>query len=224
LGEAVTYFTLTQRSTQWFAAARKRQIAAEFGAAVRCEGQEYRAFPPLSMLARLYLCDFADIVGSPSRAERLATVLAGVAALDEEWLRTGRYDEVRAALLNVRGLGTFTAHAILLRALGRPDDVPLEMAQFTNAAAASYPSDAVPTPGELRQRYGRYVGWWAYFTRTALGWRDEANAADTRSGSRSEASRSVPSRSVPSRSRRRGRCRRGRRRRRLSRRRLSRRR
>src|SRR5207244_3784509 len=171
LPEAVAYFTLTQRSTQWYAAARKRRIAVEFGARVSCDGLDYWAFPPTTTLAALSSTDLVAIGGNTQRAERLAEVFAGVAAFDEQWLRSAPYDEARAALLKVRGLGPFTAHAILLRALGRPDDVPLEMAQFTTAAEAVYGPDAIPTPGELRQRYGRYVGWWAYFTRTALGWR-----------------------------------------------------
>jgi hypothetical protein len=53
--------------------------------------------------------------------------------------------------------------------LGRPDDVPLEMAQFTGVAEAVYGADP-PGPGELREWYGPYVGWWAYLCRIGLGW------------------------------------------------------
>jgi DNA-3-methyladenine glycosylase II len=98
-------------------------------------------------------------------------VVAGVAALDEEWLRRAPYPEARDALLHVRGVGTFTAHALLLRVLGRPDDTPLEMAQFTGVAKAVYGADP-PSPQELRVWYGPYVGWWAYLCRTGLGWLD----------------------------------------------------
>jgi DNA-3-methyladenine glycosylase II len=96
-------------------------------------------------------------------------VLTGLAALDEQWLRTGPYDQVRQALLAVPGIGGFTAHALLLRALGRPDDVPLEMAQFRRAAEAIY-GDPPPSPDDLRGRYGPWVGWWAYLARTAASW------------------------------------------------------
>ncbi len=132
LAEATVYFTLTQRSTQWYAAARKRRIAAE--------------------------------------------VVAGVAALDEEWLRTAPYPEARDALLHVRGIGTFTGHGLLLRALGRPDAVPLEMAQFTGVAQAIYGDDP-PSPVELRDWYGPYVGWWAYLCRTGLGWLNQNSSS-----------------------------------------------
>ena len=92
-----------------------------------------------------------------------------MAALDEEWLRTAPYPEARDALLHVRGIGTFTAHALLLRALGRPDEVPLEMAQFTGVSRAVYGADP-PDPAQLRDWYSPYVGWWAYLCRMGLGW------------------------------------------------------
>ena len=69
----------------------------------------------------------------------------------------------------MRGVGTFTAHALLLRVLGRPDDTPLEMAQFTGVAEAVY-GGPPPSPAELREWYGPYVGWWAYLSRIGLGW------------------------------------------------------
>jgi len=103
-------------------------------------------------------------------------VTAGVAAIDEDWLRTAPYDEARRALLAVRGVGAFTAHAILLRALGRPDDVPLEMTQFARVAEQIY-GEPAPSPQELRDRYGAQIGWWAYLTRIGLGWLAESPAA-----------------------------------------------
>jgi hypothetical protein len=43
------------------------------------------------------------------------------------------------------------------------------MAQFTQAAVAVY-GDPPPTPAELRERYGPWIGWWAYYARTTERW------------------------------------------------------
>jgi DNA-3-methyladenine glycosylase II len=169
LAEAAVYFTLTQRSTQWFATARKRRLAAEFGQTIAVDGATFTAFPSLATLRRLTEADLLPFAGTRHRAERLHSVIGGVAALDEEWLRAAPYEEARQALLSVPGIGAFTAHALLLRALGRPDDAPLELAQFTLAARAVY-GDPPPSPAEIRERYRPWVGWWAYLTRTALDW------------------------------------------------------
>ncbi len=166
LPEGTVYFTLTQRSTQWYAAARKRRIAAELGPRLTVDGVDHVAFPGFDTLRGV---DFDRFAGNAARGQRVAEVVAGVAGLDEEWLRGAPYPEARTALLGVRGVGTFTAHALLLRVLGRPDDTPLEMAQFTGVAEAVYGSPP-PSPAELREWYGPYVGWWAYLCRTGLGW------------------------------------------------------
>jgi DNA-3-methyladenine glycosylase II len=176
LAEGATYFALTQRSTQWFATARKARIAAELGRRLTFEGETYVAFPGLAELAGLGADGLFSFAGNAQRALRLAEVLSGAAGLDEATLRTAPYDEAKAMLLGVRGIGSFTANAILLRVLGRPDDVPLEMAQFSSMTAEIYGS-AAPSPAQLRERYGRYVGWWAYLCRTALGTRRRQTAA-----------------------------------------------
>ncbi len=180
LAEGVVYFALTQRSTQWYAAARKRRIATELGPRLTVDGVEYTAFPDLSTLTTLTVEELLGYAGNAGRAQRLAEVLAGVAALDLAELRVAGYAEARAALLGVRGIGEFTANALLLRVLGRPDDTPLEMAQFRTAATAVYGA-APPSPAELREWYAPYVGWWAYYSRTALGWlgREPARAEQT---------------------------------------------
>jgi DNA-3-methyladenine glycosylase II len=172
LAEGAVYFALVQRSTQWYAAARKRRVAAELGPSLTVDGVDHVAFPSLATVAA---CDDGELIrfaGNRLRARRLREVVEGVAALDEQWLRTGAYEEVRKTLLGLPGVGPFTAHALLLRVLGRPDGAPLAMAQFEDAARAVY-GDPPPSPAELREAYGPSIGWWAYYVRTARSWAPE---------------------------------------------------
>nr|BFE63555.1 hypothetical protein GCM10020063_080810 [Dactylosporangium thailandense] len=180
LAEGVVYFTLLQNSTQWYATLRKRRLTLYLGAPVRADGEDFTAIPDLPRLSRLSPAEALPYVGAQNKAERLTEVLGGVAAIDEELLRTGPYDEARAALLAVRGIGDYTAHALLLRALGRPDAVPLEMEQYVQTARAVYGA-ARPSPDELRERYGPFIGWWAYTCRTALTWLEQDEKARERS-------------------------------------------
>jgi DNA-3-methyladenine glycosylase II len=168
LAEGAVYFTLTQRTAEWQAAARKRRIAATLGSRLVVDGVTYVAFPDFATLVG---ADLAGFAGGSQRADRLVGVVDGIAALDEEWLRTAPYPEALAALLEIRGVGAFTANAVLLRALGRPDDAPLEMTPFRSVTREVYGPRA-PEPAELRDWYGAYVGWWAYLCRTGLSWLD----------------------------------------------------
>jgi DNA-3-methyladenine glycosylase II len=172
LAEGAVYFALTQRSTQWFATARKRRLAADHGPGLEVDGVRHVAFPSLATVAALTDDELLRYAGNGQRLRRVREVVEGLLPLDEEWLRTGAYEEVRRALLAVPGIGAFTAHGLLLRVLGRPDDAPLDMAQFEAAATAVY-GDPPPSGAELRERYGRWVGWWAYTARTARSWLPE---------------------------------------------------
>ncbi len=182
LAEGACYFLLTHRTSQAVAASRKRRIAADLGARTRLDGTEYVAFPALATLVATEPGDLARYAGGQQRADRLVSALHGLAALvaerDEEWLHTAPYQQVREALLTIPGIGPFTAYAILLRVLGRPDGVPLDMVQFADVVARVYgagtPVDAV------RERYGPHVGWWSYLAKTALAWTGVPTSHSTR--------------------------------------------
>jgi DNA-3-methyladenine glycosylase II len=170
LAEAAVFFMLSQRSTPVFAAARKRRLAAELGPRLTVDGEDHSAFPRLTELAALSVEELTPYAGAPLRRdEKLHTALAGLVELDEQWLRTGPYEDVRKALLAIKGVGEFTAHGLLLRALGRGEDLPLEMAQYADVAAAVYGENV--SLAEIRGRYADSLGWWGYFAKTALSWR-----------------------------------------------------
>jgi DNA-3-methyladenine glycosylase II len=168
LAEAVAYFVLTQRTSQPVAGGRKRRLAAAFGPRVTVAGEEWVAFPALDRLAGLAPAELAPFAGHARQADYLVHALRGVHDIGGEFLRTAPYAEAYRALTSIRGVGGFTASAILLRALGRPDEVAMELAQFAEPVARCY-GDGTPLEA-VRARYGRQIGWWAYFTRTGLGW------------------------------------------------------
>lgn len=181
LAEGAAYFMLTQRTSQAVAAGRKRRLAADLGPYLTLDGERHVAFPHLAVLADTPDDVLARYAGGHQRATRLVAALRGLAALvaerGETWLYQAPYPEVRDALLAIHGIGDFTARAILLRVLGRPDELNLEMAQFATVIDSVY---GPGTPADrVRERYGRHVGWWAYFAKTALGWRGEPQTHST---------------------------------------------
>ena len=178
LTEGAVFYTLVHHSAHWFAKAYKRRLLSDHGPHGVVDGVAYAAFPPMSKLTGLGVEGLKPYASNVLSARRLHAVLTGLSGLDEHWLRTGPADEVYAALLSVRGVGPFTAHALLLRILGHPDRAPLELQQHLTAATTIYGAPA-PSPAELRDWYGGTIGWWAYTVRTALDWieRDQRAAA-----------------------------------------------
>ncbi len=166
LAEGACYFVLTQRTSQRVAGVRKRRLAQSFGPSATLDGTRYVAFPDLATLAGLGPDELGRFTANLRQTEYLITLIHALAELDHDWLRTGPYGEVMAALRRIRGVGEFTASAIMLRVLGRPDRLPLHLPQFSDVAARLY---GPGTPiGVVAERYGSYLGWWGYYARTAL--------------------------------------------------------
>ncbi len=166
LAEGACYFVLTQRTSQRVAGVRKRRLAQAFGPSAALDGTRYVAFPDLATLTRLGPDELGRFTANLRQTEYLITLVHALAELDDDWLHTAPYGEVMAELRRIRGVGEFTASAIMLRVLGRPDRLPLHLPQFSDIAARLY---GPGTPIEaVAERYGRYLGWWGYYARTAL--------------------------------------------------------
>lgn len=164
LGEIAVQAVLMQRTPELQVARAKQRFAARFGPSLVVGGTTLHAFPSLDELVELDEADYREVLRLPGKARALPGVVRGVAALGEGFLRAAPYPEARAALLTIPGIGPFSAAAILLRGLGRMDDVPLEGAQFERPARAVY--GATYDPAAIRRRYGAALGHWSFYLKT----------------------------------------------------------
>ncbi|MGZ3582702.1 MAG: hypothetical protein ACXVCO_02215 [Ktedonobacterales bacterium] len=110
------------------------------------DGAIYWAFPEPQTLAIADPADLAALVGNARKADYLAAVTQFFSAVDEDWLRTGPYDEVAARILAIRGIGAWSANFILIRELGRVERVPVAKGALNQAIARIY---SPLTPAEL---------------------------------------------------------------------------
>jgi DNA-3-methyladenine glycosylase II len=167
VAEIGVWAILSQRTPMSVAAVLKRRVTETYGRRIDFEGATYRAFPELSDLAKVPAGDWLPLVRNSRKAGYLPSLVEGLLDIGESYLRTAPYEEASAALRTIKGVGEFSAAAILLRGLGRMDHVPLEMPSFVAVTARLYgPGDHA---GELRERYGRHLGYWAYYLHTGIG-------------------------------------------------------
>jgi DNA-3-methyladenine glycosylase II len=166
LEEIAVYCVLMQRTPIALAAAYKRRFLARFGIPVDAGGVTLRAMPELDQLVELDEADIAAAIGHAAKAQRITGVVRGVAAIGERTLRTAPYAIARDALLAIPGVGPFSAAAILLRGLGRMDELPAIRAIEDEARTlygAAYDAAAVA------RRYGNQIGYWSFYLRTGAG-------------------------------------------------------
>ena len=165
LEEIAVYCVMMQRTPIAHAARMKRRFFEAFGLPIAVGETTLHALPEFRELALLDGKHIASAIGHARKGEAIATVVRGVAQIGEAFLRTAPYTQARDALLAIPGVGPFSAAAILLRGLGRMDELPI-LAMFEDAARVIYGAgyDEVA----IRRRYGRHVGYWSFYLKTGV--------------------------------------------------------
>jgi DNA-3-methyladenine glycosylase II len=138
LPDIAVYAVLMQRRPITQAGRMRQQVLAALGLPVEVDGHTLRAWPSFGALVGLDVAAWQAAGVDAHKAAQLPPVVRGVAALGEPFLATAPYAEARAALCAIPGIGPFSAAAILLRGLGRMDDVPLAMKGFAEPARDVY--------------------------------------------------------------------------------------
>lgn len=165
LSEIAVYSVMMQRAPINVAAALKRKFLAAFGKPLEVRGHTLRAMPELDELAELTVYQIAAAIKHRPKAERIVDVIRGVRAIGETTLRDAPYSEARDALLAIRGVGPFSAAAILLRGLGRMDDLPW-LPAFSELARKLYGRAVDHT--SIARRYGNVIGYWSFYLMTGV--------------------------------------------------------
>ena len=165
LEEIAVYCVFMQHTPIKLASLYKRRFLDAFGIPIDVGGATLRAMPEIDQLVELDEAHIAEAIGHPRKAAMVAGVVRGVAAIGEHFLRTAPYEAARDALLEVPGIGPFSAAAILLRGLGRMDEPPPVRNFETEARALygrAYDADAIA------RRYGKQIGYWSFYVKTGV--------------------------------------------------------
>ncbi|MGE5186191.1 MAG: hypothetical protein ACM31C_29250 [Acidobacteriota bacterium] len=164
LAEIAVYSVMMQRAPIAQAVRLKTKFLDRFGLPARAGDRVLRAFPELPALGKLDEAEIANAIGHRTKGARIASVVRGVAGLGEAFLRDAPYADAKAALLAIDGVGPFSAGAILLRGLGRMDELP-SLAIVEADARAIY--GRAWQPDAIVKRYADRIGYWSFYVKTA---------------------------------------------------------
>ncbi len=165
--ENAAWAILSQRTPMVTAQKIWQTLVQRYGDSLTVDGETHRAFPTADRLATLSPDDLFAIVPNTRKAPYLHAVARAFDDVDEGWLRTAPYDDVRAWLRAIPGIGEWSATFVLIRGLGRMEQISNEEAVLRAAARVYGP--AAGTPDGVREhaaRYGAHPGYWALYLRT----------------------------------------------------------
>ncbi|MPQ97186.1 DNA-3-methyladenine glycosylase 2 family protein [Modestobacter sp. I12A-02628] len=165
--ELLVWAILGQRVPMPVARTMKHALMAACGNEMVVDGQPLRAFPDLEQLLAMDAQRLQGIIGNARKAGYIAAAVRQWAELDEGFLRTGDYDEVRERLLQITGVGPWSATFLLIRGLGRMERIAPDK-EALRAASRVYGRPVTEAEfTELAGRYGAWQGYWGHYLRFA---------------------------------------------------------
>lgn len=167
--EAAVWAILSQRNLGTLSQRMKAALMDEFGARLTVDGHEYRAFPEPDLIATAAPEMLGALINHRPKGALLPGVAWAFAQMDEFWLREAPFAEVEAWLKTIRGIGEWSASFILLRGLGRVEQLPAHEKRIQEAVARRYGlvSATMEDVKRLAAPYGDMAGYWAHYLRVA---------------------------------------------------------
>ncbi|WP_216328977.1 DNA-3-methyladenine glycosylase family protein [Deinococcus aestuarii] len=171
--ENACWAVLTQRTPGEVARAMKRRLVETYGGSVQTPSGPLWAFPEPADLADITAAQLAALLGNPRKGEYLNAVVRASLQVEENWLRQGPYDEVKAWLRGIRGLGEWSTTFVLLRGLGRMEGAVLDSQgslftrEMMRSAARVYGPLGFEALRAHAHYYGDWQGYWAHYLRAA---------------------------------------------------------
>ncbi len=167
--EIACWSILTQRQPIAIAHRVKMALVRRWGTSITLpNGTTYWAFPEPAQLASVTPDELAQVVRNERKVAYLLAVIKFFNEIDEQFLRSGDYEEVSASIKDIKGIGDWSSHFILVRGLGRMERVSTNDKELSKAAASIYNQGQALSPTDMQQiidRYGSTQGYWAFYAR-----------------------------------------------------------
>ena len=124
--EALVLAVLGQQISSHVARLFRMRFVRTYGLAIEDNGSTYHAFPRPEVISKTGVEGLQTIKMSKKKAEYIADIAEGIVSgrLDLESLKKRSDKEILHSLTSIRGIGSWTASWLLIRAFGRPDAFP----------------------------------------------------------------------------------------------------
>ena len=113
--------------------------------------------------------EIQSLIKNKRKSEYLIEVANAFDEVNENFLIKAPIDQVKNWLLNIKGIGEYSAHLELVRALGRMEELSIYHDKMLMSCAKKiYGLDTNDESlDKIANSYGKFKGYWTYYLRTA---------------------------------------------------------
>jgi len=167
--EIACWAILAQRIPMSVSHKMKERIVQNIGGHIQVKGIKYWAFPEATKLAATENGKLLELVPNHRKAEYIHGVAKAFSQVDEQWLRSGPFEDVYQWLTSIKGIGDWSAHFVMIRGLGRMEKLTSIEPQLALDVARIYSGKSEPATDQevckIAEKYGEWMGYWAYYLR-----------------------------------------------------------
>jgi DNA-3-methyladenine glycosylase II len=166
LFESLIWAVLGQQINLSFAYSLKQRFVERFGGSFSFEQQPYYSFPTAEVVALLGDDDLLPLQFSRQKSKYVVLIAKAFAEgmVSKEKLRGLTLQQAKEKLMQLKGVGNWTANYALMKTFRHPDAFPLEDVAIHNAIKNLKGMKAKPTLDQVKRIFKKYKGWEAYAT------------------------------------------------------------
>ena len=167
LFEALVWAIIGQQINLTFAYMLKKRFVEHFGEYVYFEGQSYWLFPTPERIAVIEVDDLIHLQFTRRKSEYIIDIAKIIASgqLTKNLLwQQEDYEAMKKRLMDIRGIGAWTADYVLMKCLQQPTAFPIADVGLHNALKIQLALERKPTIEELKNYAEHWQGWQAYAT------------------------------------------------------------
>ena len=165
--EAAAWAVLSQRISMKVAHIMKDRLIQSVGDNIKIDGVDYWTFPSADQILNLGVEDLTTIIKNNRKSEYLFNVSESFTNVEEDFLRNAPLENVKNWLLDIKGIGEWSAHLELIRGLGRMEELSGNDRMLIICAKKYYGSEISDSDlKEIQEGYKDFKGYWSYYLRT----------------------------------------------------------
>ena len=164
LFEALVWAVMGQQINLIFAYTLKKRFVENFGESLVYEEERYWAFPSAEKIAALNVADLRALQLNGRKSEYILSIAAAMASGELKKERLLQEPDMERALLEIRGIGAWSANYVMMKCLHSQSAFPLADVGLHNALKAQLQLGRKPTLAEIMELAKNWQGWQAYAT------------------------------------------------------------